>query len=132
MSVEMIVDSLLDHPQVKALVVDRWALGRLPEGEYPSIVYLFPNTIDRPNLANHRQATPQRQDARCQVNLYAVERSGVIALRGAVHAALGNKFQVQVAGHLVISCMRVLQGPIYRDDEVGVWTQSIDYLLRFY
>jgi hypothetical protein len=42
------------------------------------------------------------------------------------------KLQQVFAGKTVISSRVELLGPIEKDDEIGVFTQSVDYMLMYY
>jgi hypothetical protein len=131
MNAEIIVASLLNKPAIVALVGTRRALGQLPQNTaMPALVYNIIDGLPEPNVAFQQGA--QRAFARIQINPLALTIPEVKSIHAAVRAAIDFTLQQTVAGKKVISCRFDNINQITRDIESGIWTQSADYLLRYY
>jgi hypothetical protein len=70
--------------------------------------------------------------ARIQINPIAKSIGDVKTILDAVRAAMDFKLQQVYATKTVISSRLELLGPIEKDDDLGVWTQPVDYMLMWY
>lgn len=132
MALENIVDQLLDTPAVRALVGRRWALEQIDEQGYPCITYMVVTDRSDPTVAFQKERNPTRFDSRVQVNVHGKTRAQVLEVRAAVEAALDKRVQLTVAGHRLLASRLLQRGNMPRDDSLGVYTQSIDFRLRYY
>jgi len=131
MNAEIIIASLLNVTGVTALVGNRRALGQLPQNTaMPALVYNIIDGIPEPNVAY--QLGAQRAFSRIQINPLALTIPELKSINAAVRTALDFKHQQTVAGKLIISCRFDTIREISRDLDSGVWTQPVDYILRYY
>lgn len=129
-SAELIIATMLNTPSIDALVGSRRALVQLPPNTpMPALVYTVIDSRPEPNVAY--QFGDQRVQARVQINPLATTIGEVKAIHDAVRAVLDFQHQTIVIGQKIISCRLDLMGPVDKDSDEGVWTQSYDYLLRF-
>jgi hypothetical protein len=131
MNAEIIIANLLNVIGVTNLVGNRRALGQLPQNTaMPALVYNIIDGVAEPNVAY--QVGVQRAFARIQINPLALTIPEVKSINQAVRTALDFKHQQTVAGKLIISCRFDTIREISRDIDSGIWTQSTDYILRYY
>lgn len=131
MNAEIIIASLLNVTDVTALVGNRRALGQLPQNTaMPALVYNIIDGVPEPNVAY--QLGAQKAFARIQINPLALTIPELKSINAAVRTALDFKHQQTVAGKLIISCRFDTIREISRDLDSGVWTQPVDYILRYY
>jgi hypothetical protein len=131
MNTELVIAALLNVSGVNALVSTRKAANQLPQGTtYPALVYTVISATPEPNLDYAHDAQLVR--ARVQINPLAKSIAEVKAIHAAVRAALDFKHYVEASGKTVMSCRVANAGPLDKDNESGVWTQPVDYLLRYY
>ena len=131
MNAEIIIASLLNVTGVTNLVGNRRALGQLPQNTaMPALVYNIIDGVSEPNVAY--QVGAQRAFARIQINPLALTIPELKSINQAVRTALDFKHQQTVAGKLIISCRFDTIREMSRDIDSGIWTQSVDYILRYY
>jgi hypothetical protein len=131
MNAEIIIASLLNKTAITAIVGNRRALGQLPQNTaMPALVYNIIDGIAEPNVAYNVGA--QRAFARIQINPLALTIPDVKSIHAAVRSAIDFTHQQTVAGKLVISCRFDNINEMTRDIDSGIWTQSVDYILRYY
>ena len=131
MNPELIVASMLNVAGVTALVGNRRAMGQLPQNTaFPAIVFTIVDATPMPNL--NFSSGNQMARARIQINPIAKTIGEVKSILEAVRAAMDFKLQQVFAGKTVISSRVELLGPIEKDDDLGVFTQSVDYMLMYY
>lgn len=131
MNAEIIIASLLNVTGVTNLVGNRRALGQLPQNTaMPALVFNIIDGVPEPNVAY--QVGAQRAFARIQINPLALTIPELKLINAAVRTALDFKHQQTVAGKLIISCRFDTIREISRDLDSGVWTQPVDYILRYY
>jgi len=127
---ETLVSSLLNVPPVIDLVGDKRALARLPHNAHmPALVYNVLNDIPDP-MVNYRTSTLHK--ARVQLNPLAKSIGEVKQIQQAIETAMNFKQNVPVGQALLIWCRLDLTGQMDKDDETGVWTQPVDYILQYY
>jgi len=127
---ETLVSSLLNVPAVIDLVGDKRALARLPHNAHmPALVYNVLNDIPDP-MVNYRTSTLHK--ARVQLNPLAKSIGEVKQIQQAIETAMNFKQNVPVGQALLIWCRLDLTGQMDKDDETGVWTQPVDYILQYY
>jgi hypothetical protein len=106
-------------------------MGQLPQNSaFPAIVYTIVDANPMPNL--NFSSGNQMARARIQINPIAKSIVEVKSILQAVRSAMDFKLQQVFAGKTVISSRVELLGPIEKDDEIGVFTQSVDYMLMYY
>lgn len=131
MNAEIIIANLLNVTGITNLVGNRRALGQLPQNTaMPALVYNIIDGVAEPNVAY--QVGAQRAFARIQINPLALTITELKSINQAVRTALDFKHQETVAGKLIISCRFDTIREISRDIDSGIWTQSTDYILRYY
>jgi len=131
MNPEIIMASLLNKTAITALVGARRALGQLPQNSsMPALVYNVVTSMPEPNIAYNVGA--QRAFARIQINPLALTIPDVKSIHAAVRSSIDFTHQQTVAGKLVISCRLATSGEMTRDNDSGIWTQPVDYILRYY
>ena len=131
MNPEFIIGTWLTDASISALVGDRVAAGQLPQNTtYPAIVYNTVDAFPEPNVAGPNDT--QLAQARIQFNPITVNKSGLKQISTALRTLLDFKHQVTIGGKLVISMRLIDIGPLERDLDAGLWTQPIDYRLRWY
>jgi len=130
MNAEIIVGALLNVPEITALVGQKRALSQLPTNtKPPALVYQVIDSVPMPNV---NFSEPAMARARVQINPLAMTIAEVKSIHAAVRNALDFKHQVLAAGKTVISCRLDIQGVAQKDPETDIWTQSVDYVLRYY
>lgn len=130
MSAELIAMAILNSPPVTAIVGNKIAATRLkPNTKPPALVYQAISTVQVPNV-NYREPVIVR--SRIQINPLALKPDEIHEINEAVKSVLNFKFRIVAAGKTVLSSRLELQGPMEKDDETGIWTQSTDYILQFY
>ena len=130
MNPELIIAAMLNQAGITALVGNRRALGQLPQNSvFPAIVYQVIDGQPQPSL---NYPVDDLAMARIQINPLAVTLGEVKNIHAAVWAAIDFKHHQTFAGKKVMSCRFDSLGPIDRDEEMGIWTQSADYMLRWY
>jgi len=136
MSAELITASMLNVTGITNIVGNRRALGQLPQNTtMPALVYDVVSNVPKPNVAY--QNGLQMAVARIQINPLALSIGQVKTIHEAVRLALDFKHQVIVAGKLVISCRFESAEGFEKDigetdSDLGIWTQSADYILTYY
>lgn len=131
MNPEIIVAAMLNNAGVIALVGDRRAMGQLPQNSaFPAIVFTIVDATAMPRLDFLAQRQMAR--ARIQINPIAQSIGEVKAILEAIRSAMDFKLQQVFAGKTVISSRVELLGPIDKDNDIGVFTQSVDYILMYY
>lgn len=131
MNPELIVASMLNVAGITALVGNRRAMGQLPQNTaFPALVYTIVDATPMPHL--NYSVERQMARARIQINPIAKTIPEVKSILDAIRAAMDFKLQQVYANKTVISSRMELLGPIEKDDDLGVWTQSVDYMLMWY
>ena len=131
MNPELIVAAMLNTTAINALVGNRRAMAQLPKNSaFPAIVYTIVDSSAQPNL--NYSGGRQMARARIQINPIAKSIGDVKTILDAVRAAMDFKLQQVYATKTVISSRLELLGPIEKDDDLGVWTQPVDYMLMWY
>lgn len=131
MNPELIVASMLNVAGVTNLVGSRRAMGQLPQNTaFPALVYTIVDSTPMPHL--NYSVERQMARARIQINPIAKTIPEVKSILDAIRAAMDFKLQQVYANKTVISSRMELLGPIEKDDDLGVWTQSVDYMLMWY
>ena len=131
MNAEIIIANLLNVTGIINLVGSRRALGQLPQNTVmPALVYNIIDGVAEPNVAY--QVGAQRAFARIHINPLALTIPELKSINQAVRTALDFKHHQVVAGKLIISCRFDTIREISRDIDSGIWTQSTDYILRYY
>lgn len=131
MNPELIVAAMLNVAGVTNLVGNRRAMGQLPQNTaFPALVYTIVDATAMPHL----NFSTERQMARARIQINPIAKSipEVKSILDAVRAAMDFKLQQVYATKTVISSRMELLGPIEKDDDLGVWTQSVDYMLMWY
>lgn len=130
MNPELIMAAMLNQSTITALVGNRRALGRLPQNAvYPGLVYQVVDAMPMPGL---NYPTDNMAQARIQINPLALTLPEVKNIHSVVRTAIDFKHHQVFAGKTVVSCRFENLGPVDRDDDGGIWTQSADYILRWY
>ena len=131
MNPEVVVNAWLKDTSIAALIGTRFAAVQLPQGTtYPALTYTVVDALPEPNV-NPFQGT-QLIRARVHFNPLAANMGSVKAIHQALAALMDFKHQVSIGGKLVISARRDMLGPPSKDNEAGVYTQPIDFIIRFY
>jgi ribosome maturation protein Sdo1 len=131
MNPELIVAAMLNVAGVTNLVGNRRAMGQLPQNTaFPALVYTIVDATPMPHL--NYSVERQMARARIQINPIAKSIPEVKSILDAIRAAMDFKLQQVYATKTVISSRLELLGPIEKDDDLGVWTQSVDYMLMWY
>ncbi len=118
-------------PGLVALVGTRIALAQLPQGTtYPALVYTVIDAIPEPTV--NPFASPQLVRARVQFNPLGATMSTVKAIQLALRDGIDFTHRQTKGGKFVVSCRADMLGPTSKDNEAGVYTQSQDYVLRYY
>lgn len=131
MSAKLIVAALLADSTITALVSTRRALQQLPQNSaMPALVYNIIDEVPHPNIAYQNGA--QRAVARVQINPLALTIGEVESIHAAVRSVMDFVHRTTVATRLVVSCRVELVGLTMRDNDAGLWTQPVDYLLDYY
>lgn len=130
MNPELIIAAMLNQAGITALVGSRRALGQLPQNSlFPAIVYQVIDGQPQPSL---NYPVDDLAMARIQINPLAVTLGEVKNIHAAVRTSIDFTHHQIFAGKKVMSCRFDSLGPIDRDEEMGIWTQSADYMLRWY
>jgi hypothetical protein len=130
MNPELIVASLLNVSGITALVGTKISLNQMsPNAKPPALVYQIIDALPMPNL---NFTEPGMARARVQINPLALSIPEVKTILSAVRTALDFKHQSTVATKNVVSCRFNLLGPMDKDNETGIWTQSADFILQYY
>ena len=130
MQVELLVSKLLHVPAIQGIVGDRIALARLPHNaQYPALVYNVVNDVPHP-MINYKGATLHK--SRIQINPLSHSIGEIKSIIDAVNNSINFVQNTEVDEALVVWCRLDLIGPMDKDDETNVWTQSVDYLIDYY
>lgn len=130
MNAELIVAALLNASAVTALVGTKRALSQLPQNtKPPALVYQVIDSVPMPNLNFNEPAMAR---ARVQINPLALSIAEVKSIHSAVRSALDFKHHTTAGGKTIVSCRLDMLGPVDKDAETGIWTQSADYILQWY
>jgi len=131
MNPELLINALLSHASIQALVGDRKALAQLPQGTaMPAIVYQVVDAQPRPSV--NYASEPNMAVARIQINPLAQSIPQLKSIHSALRSVLDFKHNSVVAGKRVVSCRFSMLGPMDKDNEAGVWTQPADYIIMWY
>lgn len=131
MNPELLINALLSHASIQALVGDRKALAQLPQDTaMPAIVYQVIDAQPRPNV--NYATEPNMAVARIQINPLAQSIPQLKSIHSALRSVLDFKHNSVVAGKRVVSCRFSMLGPMDKDNEAGVWTQPADYIIMWY
>jgi uracil phosphoribosyltransferase len=131
MSAEQIVSTWLSDASITALVGSRRALSQLPQNTaYPALVYQVVTNTPAPHL---NYATERQESvARVQLNPLARDIATIKSIHSALRALLDFRHNIVIAGKTIISCRLGVAGVVEKDNDLGIWTQSADYVLRYY
>ena len=130
MQVELLISKMLHVPVVQDIVSDRIALARLPHNSaYPAIVYNVVNDVPHP-MVNYQGATLHK--SRIQINPLSHNIGEIKKILEAVNQSLNFVQNVFVGESLVVWSRCDLVGPMDKEDESGIWTQSVDYNIDYY
>lgn len=131
MNPESIIDAWLQDASITS-IVGRAAVGQLPQNKsFPGLVYSVITAFPEPTI-DAQNKSPQLAQARIQFNPLAKDIATVKAIMAALRSLLDFKHQVTIDGKLVMSMRLIDCGPAERDADSGIWTQPIDYRLRWY
>lgn len=130
MSIEKIIDALLDVPEVIALVGDRRRASQLKQRDLmPAIVFKTIGT--NPIMTMNAVSSPQLLHSRVQIIVIAKSPEGVNDVHQVVMQALNFKSGVY-AGKLVSSVERSTKTELNLDNEIGLWYGSQDFIVHWY
>jgi len=130
MTPELIIKSLINVASVTALVGDRMACESLPQNSsYPAVVYSV--ISDVPQYTLNVKGDAQYSRARIQINPIAATIPEVKAVHAAILAEINWTINKDTGENRILSCWLDSTGSISRDDELGLWTQSADYMLLY-
>ena len=131
MNPDPIIQAGLKSAPLVALIGNRYALAQLPANTaYPAIVYTIVDTVPEPNVNPFAGARLHR--ARVQFNPLALSMGAVKELHTALITAMDYIHNETVGGKLVMSCRVGMAGPASKDNDAGVYTQPLDFILRYY
>jgi hypothetical protein len=131
MSAELLIPAMLNHSSITALIGTRLALERLPTNSVmPACVYTVISDTPQPNVAY--QNGQQLSRARIQINPLATTVTAVVQIHTAIRTLLDFKHRTTFSGMLVMSCRVETKGMYEKDDETGIWTRPVDYILQYY
>jgi len=126
-----IVAELLDHVTLSDIVGDRIALSQLPQGEdYPYVAYHLISMTPKPVVSF--ATAPQMAEFRVQISPWSETVEELIQIHNVIRNLLDFKYNVVVAGSLVVSIRMALSGPVSKDNAAGLWTQPVDYIVMYY
>jgi hypothetical protein len=131
MSAEKVLNALLkaDAALVALVGADNIFPGVIPQGtELPAVAYNHISTVERTTLAMNESkvVTTSRIEVAVQAKTYPSQK----AVLAAVRAACKNR-QGTIAGVYVHSVLRDTVGPDMRDDDAGIYMQTIDFKVTF-
>lgn len=127
MRAEAVVKSLLGaYPGVTAIVSSRIQPAPLPETlQLPALAMRHISTVDLPTIDAVSYAL-----IRSRIEVTAVTKSYPVQKQLLEQVRLALQYQRGiVAGYQVVSIVRDNVGPDLRDDDKGIFTQSIDFIL---
>lgn len=127
MRAEAVVKSLLaSYPGVTAIVSSRIQPSPLPETlQLPALAMRHISTVDLPTIDAASYAL-----IRSRIEVTAVTKSYPVQKQLLEQVRLALQYQRGiVAGYQVVSIVRDNVGPDLRDDDKGIFTQSIDFIL---
>lgn len=130
MQIELLVSKLLHVPVIQEIVGDRIALARLPHNvKYPALVYNVVNDVPHP-MVDYKGATLHK--SRIQINPLSHNIGEIKSILDSVHHTINFVQNVGVDEAFVVWSRCDLIGPLDKDDETGIWTQSVDYNIDYY
>lgn len=125
--IESIIQTLLSVPSIQAVVGPCIALQQLPQNTaYPAIVHQIVSSEPLEMLC----APAVTYNSRVQINPVAPDMATVNQLHGLIKTALESDAARMVGSRRVISCRQQGFGPATKDEFTGMWTKSVDYILR--
>lgn len=133
MNVRPVIAAYMQDPVIAALVGDRVALAQIPQiGSFaPQMEYNIISDNEEPEVQYNGTAGVLCR-ARVQFNPWAQTMAQVEAVHAALRAVMNYRHQITVGGKLLISVRVDLVGPASKDNDAGLWTQPVDYVLRYY
>lgn len=130
MSIEKIIDVLLDVPEVVALVGPRRRVSQMKQrDQMPAIVFRTISSV--PIITMNAVSSPQLLSSRVQIIVIDKTPEGVNDVHQVVMQALNLKSGTY-AGKSVVSVLRDIKTELDLDNEVGLWYGSQDFIVHWY
>lgn len=130
MSIEKIIDALLDVPAVVAMVGTRRRVAQMKQhDQMPSIVFKTISSV--PIITMNAVDSPQLLSSRVQIVVIDKSPEGVNDVHQVVMQALNLKSGT-FAGKAVVSVLRDIKTELALDNEVGLWYGSQDFIVHWY
>lgn len=130
MSIEKIIDVLLDVPEVVALVGTCRRVSQMKQrDQMPAIVFKPISSV--PIITMNALDSPQLMNSRVQIIVIDKSPEGVNDVHHAVMQALNLKSGTY-AGKSVVSVLRDIKTELDLDNEVGLWYGSQDFIVHWY
>lgn len=115
-------------PLVAVVSTARIQAGLVPQGTaLPAIAVTHVSTVRRQHIA---AAAKEYCIARVQVTVMAADYPTVKSVLALVRSAL-PRTRGTVNGVALVSLVKDMDGPDFRDDEAGIFMQSVDYIVTF-
>lgn len=130
MSIEKIIDVLLNVPEVVALVSDRRRVAQLKQrDQMPAIVFKTVSSV--PIITMNAVNSPQLLISRVQIIVMDKTPEGVNDVHQVVMQVLNLKSGTY-AGKTVVSVLRDIKTELALDNEIGLWYGSQDFIVHWY
>ena len=130
MSIEKIIDALLDVPAVVAMVGTRRRVAQMKQhDQMPAIVFKTISSV--PIITMNAVDSPQLLSSRVQIVVIDKSPEGVNDVHQVVMQVLNLKSGTY-AGKAVISVLRDIKTELALDNEVGLWYGSQDFIVHWY
>lgn len=130
MSIEKIIDVLLDVPEVVALVGTRRRVSQMKQRDQtPAIVFKPISSV--PIITMNAVDSPQLMSSRVQIIVIDKSPEGVNDVHQTVMQAMNLKSGTY-AGKSVVSILRDIKTELDLDNEVGLWYGSQDFIVHWY
>ncbi len=130
MSIEKIIDVLLNVSEVVALVGDRRRVAQLKQrDQMPAIVFKTVSSV--PIITMNAVSSPQLLSSRVQIIVIDKTPEGVNDVHQVVMQVLNLKSGTY-AGKAVVSVLRDIKTELALDNEIGLWYGSQDFIVHWY
>ena len=130
MSIEKIIDVLLNVSEVVALVGDRRRVAQLKQrDQMPAIVFKTVSSV--PIITMNAVNSPQLLISRVQIIVMDKTPEGVNDVHHVVMQVLNLKSGTY-AGKTVVSVLRDIKTELALDNEIGLWYGSQDFIVHWY
>jgi hypothetical protein len=129
MSAEKAINYLLRNhaPLVAKVPTTRMFAGLIPLGTtLPAIAYSFISGVRTKNIDMGDQIVRSRIQVTVQTSSYASQKEIIDLIIAACDAKRGA-----IGGVIVDSIMADLTGPDLRDDDAGIFMQSVDFIVKY-